>query len=55
MNVSGTDIPNQRASRMARVLKGTAALLASIKKIRFSTIEMPNTTLNKTSSYNNLV
>ena len=44
-NVSGTEIPNQRASRARRVVNGIAALLPFIHSARFRMKNIPNTIL----------
>lgn len=44
-NVSGTEIPNHRASNAISVEKGMAALLPSAHSTRFNRKNTPNTTL----------
>jgi hypothetical protein len=45
MKVSGTETPNQRARRAIRVVKGTAAELPLLQRIRFITKNKQNTML----------
>jgi hypothetical protein len=45
MKVSGTETPNQSARRAIRVVKGTAAELPLLQRIRFITKNKQNTTL----------
>ena len=47
MNVSGTEIPNQRANNANRVVKGMAALLPLAQRIKFSKKNIQKTTLKK--------
>ena len=44
-NVSGTEIPNQRASRASKVVNGIAALDPSIHNTRFKIKNRANTIL----------
>jgi hypothetical protein len=47
MKVSGTETPNHRARSAIRVVKGTAAELPLLQRIRFITKNKQNTTLKQ--------
>jgi hypothetical protein len=50
MKVSGTETPNHRARSAIRVVKGTAAELPLLQRIRFITKNKQNTTLQQEGS-----